>query len=319
MSIMSEHSNKKPGYVLGVDIGGSHISSALVGENGDVLEGSFTRKRVSSKSANSKLILQQWVDVLKEFLSTLGNCPLKAIGIAMPGPFDYVNGISLINGVDKYHALFGINIRSAIQTQLGVKDIPIVFENDASCFGIGESLIEGSASDRKIIALTLGTGLGATFLDKGTLMKEGKSVPAGGVLFNIPFKEGLAEDYISTRGIVKAYGNISGIKVTEVKEIAERATIGKEAAAIEVFEFFADNIAACLSPWIKAFEADCLIIGGSIANASPLFLPRLLKVLHEEEGIGIDIKISNKMEMSAIAGAADLVKKVDNLTLIINC
>ena len=312
MPNMYEHLNKPSGYILGIDVGGSHITSALVSvEEGDVLDQSISRKRVSSKSSSSKTIIDQWVDVLKESLSKLNGHQLKGIGIAMPGPFDYGNGVSLIEGVDKYHALFGINIKAALETQLDITNVPIVFENDASCFGIGEGLIEQTAVNKKIIAVTLGTGLGATFIDNGQLIKSAEGVPEGGVLFNIPFKDGLAEDYISTRGIIKAYADLTGIKLTEVKEIAERATDDKEEAAIEVFKSFASNIAACLSPWIKSFEADCLVIGGSIAKSSHLFLPQLSKVLQIKEGVSINIKISNKMEMSAIAGAADLVKNFD--------
>jgi predicted NBD/HSP70 family sugar kinase/mannose-6-phosphate isomerase class I len=311
---MYEHSDKYFGYVLGVDVGGSHISSALIGvEDGDVLEGSFIRKRVSSKSDSSKIIIEQWIDVLKTSLSRLDNHQLEGIGIAMPGPFDYENGISLIDGVDKYQALFGINIKAALETQLDLTNIPIVFENDASCFGIGEGLAEQTTLNKKIIALTLGTGLGATFLDNGQVIKHAEGVPVGGVLYNIPFKKGIAEDYISTRGLIKAYADLTGIMLTEAKEIAERATDDKDEAAIKVFKLFANNIAACLSPWIKSFKPDCLVIGGSIAKSSHLFLPQLLKVFQQQEGISINIKISNKMEMSAISGVADLVKKVDKV------
>jgi predicted NBD/HSP70 family sugar kinase/mannose-6-phosphate isomerase class I len=309
---MYEHLNKLPEFFLGVDVGGSHISSALVSvEDGDVLEDSFCRNRVSSKSDTSQVIINQWVDVIKETMSKLNGGRLKGIGIAMPGPFDYKNGTCLIDGVDKYHALFGINIKSALRSQLDITDIPIVFENDASCFGIGEGLAEQAGSNKKIIAVTLGTGLGAAFIDNGQIVKDADGVPEGGVLYNIAFKDGLAEDYISTRGILKAYAEISGTTLTEVKEIADRATVGKEAAAREVFTSFANNIADCLSPWIKSFKADCLVIGGRIAKSSHLFLPQLIEVLHQKEGISINIKISNKMEMSAIAGAADLVKKVE--------
>ena len=38
---------------------------------------------------------------------------VKAIGIAIPGPFDYVNGICLIKGVAKYENLYGFNIADA--------------------------------------------------------------------------------------------------------------------------------------------------------------------------------------------------------------
>jgi predicted NBD/HSP70 family sugar kinase len=260
---MYEHSNKDSGFILGVDVGGSHISSALVRvQNGEVLQNSFCRRRVDSRSASSRLIIDQWADALQQSLSALDGQSLHGIGIAMPGPFDYKNGISLIKGLDKYQALYGINIKAALESGLELQNIPIVFENDAACFGIGESLAE---KGNKTIALTLGTGLGATFIHNGRPAKPSEEIPTGGVLFNTPFKAGLAEDYISTRGLIKAYAERCGRTLQEVKKIAELATVDKEEAALQVFQSFADDIADCLAPWINSFRADLLVIGGSIA------------------------------------------------------
>ena len=311
---MYEHLNKFSGFILGVDVGGSHISAALIdAENGALLKPSFSRRKVDSKSACSNSIIQQWVEVLKESLCKLDGSLLHGIGIAMPGPFDYENGISLIDGVDKYSALYGINIKAALKTCLNLSDVPIVFENDACCFGIGEAVAERAHLHNRIIAVTLGTGLGATFIQHGKVVKEAEGVPKEGVLYNEPFKDGIAEDYISTRGIIKAYKALSGNVATEVKDIAERATVDKEEAAIEAFHLFANHLAACLAPWIKSFSADCIVLGGSIAKSSHLFLPQLLKVFHQTEGISINIKISSKMEESAIVGAAELVKKSNKI------
>jgi predicted NBD/HSP70 family sugar kinase/mannose-6-phosphate isomerase class I len=230
----------------------------------------------------------------------------------MPGPFDYANGISLLNGVNKYQTLYGINIKAALESQLDIKaNIPVIFENDAACFGLGEGLVGEGSLFEKIIAITLGTGFGASFIKQRQLLKEGEGVPDKGYLYNVPFKDGKAEDYISSRWFIKTYTELSGSKLTEVKEIAERAMVYNDKAAIEVFKTFGSNLAACLSHWLRSFKADCLVIGGSISNASALFLPELLSVLKDKEGINIPVKISKKMEMSAISGAAGLITKVN--------
>jgi len=64
----------------------------------------------------------------------------------MPGPFDYVKGISYIRGVAKYENLYGINISDAVSVNLGIQDgFLIRFMNDASSFAVGEAW-QGSAS-----------------------------------------------------------------------------------------------------------------------------------------------------------------------------
>ena len=129
--------------ILGVDIGGSHISSALVkpGDTATILDHSFTRRKIHSSAESADIILTEWADAIHDSLKELNGHVLQGIGIAMPGPFDYVNGISLIEGVNKYNALYGINIKEALKNQLNIEyDLPIIFENDASCFGLGECI-----------------------------------------------------------------------------------------------------------------------------------------------------------------------------------
>ena len=299
--------------ILGVDIGGSHISSALVKpwETATILDHSFTRTKVHSSAESADIILTEWADAIHDSLKKLNGHVLQGIGIAMPGPFDYVNGISLIEGVNKYNALYGINIKEALKNQLNIEyDLPIIFENDASCFGLGECICGEAKGFKKVIAITLGTGLGASFIKENKIIQNGDGAPQGGYLYNCPFKNGLAEDYISSRWLVDEYLRMTGKSLT-VKEISEKGQINSEKKAIKIFLKLSENIAELLAPWIQSFQADCLVIGGSIAHASNLFLPSLTKTLKDKDAISIPIKISNKMELSAIAGAAGLFQNAD--------
>ncbi len=301
---MFKHSNNI--ITLGVDIGGSHVSAALVDGTGKILENTLNKQKIDT-SKKSNQIIKEWAQTLENTLSKKTSYNLRGIGIAMPGPFDYVNGICLMSGVNKYHNLYGINIKEALKNQLNLEgDVPIFFENDAACFGLGESYLE-AAEYKKVIAITLGTGFGATFIENNTLLKEGKGVPENGYLYNVPFKNGIAEDYISSIWIRNEYHQLTGENENlTVKEIAEKALTTEDKKAIQVFEIFGENLAICLLPWIKLFTAECIVIGGSIAKSSFLFLPMLTKTL-EESKINIPIKISKQMELAAITGAAKLV------------
>jgi predicted NBD/HSP70 family sugar kinase/mannose-6-phosphate isomerase class I len=305
---MFKHSNN---IVLGIDIGGSHISSALIksGEDASILEGSFIRKKIHSISGSSETILSEWVDTIHTSLDKLNGHVLQGIGIAMPGPFDYKDGISLIKGVNKYNSLYGINIKEALKNQLNIDyDLPVIFENDASCFGLGECISGQAKGFKKVIAITLGTGLGACFIEENKVLRDGDGVPKGGFLYNIPFKDGIAEDYISSRWVMETFKGITGESLT-VKEISIKAEANNK-EAINIFLRLSENIAELLTPWIKSFQPDCLVIGGGIAQSSNVFLP-LKKSLQDKSGISIPIKISDKMELSAIAGAAGLFENVD--------
>ncbi|MDE3184569.1 MAG: ROK family protein [Bacteroidota bacterium] len=304
---MFKHFDK---LILGIDVGGSHISSALVkSSDGQIMEESFCRQRINSQANCFQTILDGWLSCISVSLGKLDGYVLEGIGIAMPGPFDYQNGISQIKGVNKYEALFGINIAEALRSRLGLEEeIPIYFENDAACFGFGACSNGIASGFKRVVAITLGTGLGSCFVAENQLLKSADGVPQDGCLYNIPFKDGVAEDYISSRWLVETYAAITGKRISDVKEIAQKASINKEPEAIKLFLMLADNMAELLSPWLLSFKADCLVIGGSIAQSSSLFLPTLIQLLQEKSNITIPLKISDKMELSAIAGAAGLLK-----------
>ena len=77
--------------VLGVDIGGSHITTALIDLEGrSIIPGYYHRERVNS-NGSAEEIIRSWSEVMRK--SMQGG---HKIGIAMPGPFDYEEGISFI-------------------------------------------------------------------------------------------------------------------------------------------------------------------------------------------------------------------------------
>lgn len=275
---------------LGADIGGTHISAALV-HDGLLLTGTYRRAAIDP-AADAQTLLDAWAGLLNEVI-VLAEAPVQSIGLAMPGPFDYDNGISLIRGLNKYESLYGINIREALRERLSetLRNIPICFENDAACFGLGEARSAGD--HRKLIAITLGTGLGACFIEEGKLLTAGAGVPPNGYLYNMPFKDGIAEDYISARWLLNA------CPANDVRELAERAATDEKAAA--VFWEFGANLKTFLTPWIKRFEADALVIGGNIARSFHLFQQTMRLV--------VPIQVSQNTEHAAIVGAAGLTEQ----------
>jgi predicted NBD/HSP70 family sugar kinase/mannose-6-phosphate isomerase class I len=309
---MFRHFNKE--RFLGVDVGGSHISAALVDAgNGSVLEDSFCKDSVDPQ-ANSSQIFRQWAKTMKASLSGLQGQDLAGIGIAMPGPFDYLGGTSLIEGVNKYRNLYGINVREALKDQLGIgEDVPVFFENDAFCFGVGESSFGKAAGAASVIALTLGTGLGSAFVRDKRVLREGVGVPPNGYLYPVSFRGGMAEDYISARWLIHSYCERSGHAVPNVREIARRAQDEGDGIALDLLETFGRHLGTLLEKWVRSFGADCLVIGGSISKAATLFLPAMRNVL-AAEGIDIPVHLSEKMEQSAMAGAVALMRGLDRET-----
>jgi len=287
---------------ISADIGGSHITSAAVDpQTRQLLPGTFSEVKVDS-SSDAGSILGKWADCLSETIEKAGS--VQGIGIAMPGPFDYYNGISLIKGVHKFDSLYGMNVADILKQRMKT-DISVRFINDATAFAIGEAWAGTAKGFRKVLAITLGTGFGSAFLDDGIPVLEGRSVPEMGCVYHLPYKNGIADDYFSTRWFVNTFNENTGLGVTGVKEIAESA--GKnDKAAIDIFKEFGTGLGEFLAPWLLKFEVQVLVIGGNIANAGPLFIPGLKEVFAFND-LQTEIRISELKEKAALLGAAHLV------------
>jgi len=141
---------------IGADIGGSHISCAAV----DILSSRILRETVTGRDVNNKApakeIIGVWADALSSVISKIPREKLKGIGFGMPGPFDYVKGISYIKGVAKYENLYGVNVKDEIAKALNMQeDFPVRFMNDVSSFAVGEALVGKASVYSRSMCITL--------------------------------------------------------------------------------------------------------------------------------------------------------------------
>lgn len=292
-------------YAVGVDVGGSHISSILVDlMNGSVIERSYAESKLNNQ-ADAQEIFQIWGKNIMESISHVGVDHILGIGFAMPGPFDYERGIALLKDVAKYDKLYGLNIGEELKKVLNLPDkITFRYINDALSFAIGETWRGKAAQFENVVAITLGTGFGSAFIENGVPVIEGNHVPPMGYVYNIPYRKGIADDHFSTRWFLNEYENRSGKKCKGVKEIAERSD--RDNTAHDLFIDFGKRLGEFLSPILRTFDATCLVLGGNISRAYDLFGPSFEEVLIAN-GIQIEIIISELMEMSAMAGSARLI------------
>ena len=117
----------------------------------------------------------------------------------------------------------------------------------------------------------------------------------------------MADDYFSTRWFLNNYQKQSGKEIAGVKYLAEKAKTDTFAKIL--FTQFGQNLAECLGPWLRQFEAEMLIIGGNIAHTLPLFEPSFQEGL-KKTGVAIQIATSHLMENAALIGSARLMDDV---------
>ncbi|ACU03262.1 ROK family protein [Pedobacter heparinus] len=274
---------------IGVDIGGSHITAAHIDSSTyHVVEDSLVRQRVAPKES-AEIILNSWVEGILPLVNGFPAGQIK-IGIAMPGPFDYQSGIALFKGVQKYDALYGIDIGEALSRHLNLPLENIIFINDAEAFLRGE-LAAGAASDvKKAIGITLGTGLGSASNCKGAPKDVNRAA--------LPFLEQNAEEYISTRWFLKRYHELTG---ADVKNVEELLNVAAPAIKNQIFDEFATNLGSFINDFIADEDPEVLVIGGNIARTWAHFMPKLEQLVVNKK---VKIRQTEMWENAALVGAA---------------
>jgi predicted NBD/HSP70 family sugar kinase/mannose-6-phosphate isomerase class I len=290
----------KPEFAIGIDIGGSHITAAIVNvDERRIIYDTLTKENLDPKQ-EATVILSVWTSCIRQCLDKFDGHPLIGMGISIPGPVDYEKGISELMGNDKYEKLYGLDLRHYLYIQF--KDRishpnKITFINDANGFLLGESWINDLRHDH-IVAITLGTGIGSGFMQKGVVVNDGPGVPQRGEVFNMPFKNKWSEDFISTRWFLKEYRQRFGVGVKNVKEIADQAVESHKVRAL--FNEFGTNLGSFLEPILREFDADVLVFGGNVSKSYPLFREAFTSCFDQKIP---RIHFSEDTEHAAVAGA----------------
>jgi glucokinase len=281
----------KNNMVLAADIGGTHITAALVdlAHPGTLL--SPVKRLPVDAGGSAGAIIDAWSRCL---LAAKEMADVSMYCLAMPGPFDYSKGISQIKGQGKFDSLYGQNIKDLLASSLHTNSAAIFLENDAACFLHGE-VFAGCARDgfEKVIGVTLGTGLGSA------IYYRGKSRSAD--LWSLPFGGGIAEDFLSTRWFIRRYKELTGMEEKGVKQIAARAE--NDRVAKTIFTDFGKKLGAFLRCFQEKEGAEAVVIGGNIAQAYELFRVPLEETL---KGFYPSLKLRTSVlgENAALFGAA---------------
>lgn len=291
---------------VGIDVGGSHISCMAYDlDKKELIKNTHSESNLDNH-AESKEIIEVWGETIQKTIEIVGKDLVEGIGFAMPGPFNYVNGIPLFTGENgKYENMYGINVPKELCKYLGLtSDFKIRFINDATAFAIGEDQVGMAKDFTHSLSVTLGTGFGSAFIKNGSPIVEGNEVPDQGCLWHLPFEDGIADDYFSTRGLINRFKTVTGKEYLGVKEIAQLA--GKDKAAQDLFNDFGNKMGIFLHPWIEKFNLETFVIGGNISKAFPLFGDSLNSYLNEK-GVLLKVSISELKENASFIGAATLI------------
>jgi glucokinase len=280
-----------------LDVGGTHVTGALVDTDGWRVAGRAHRLALDGRGGAAEIIA-----TLAEAANAV-EAGLGAVwGVAMPDPFDYAAGVALFEGVGKFDAINGVDIGAALAEAILARPAGFLFLNDAEAFLLGEWVHGAASGYSRAAGLTLGTGVGSASLADGVIISSGPGMPRHGRAHWLRAYGKRLEDVMSRRAIRAAYAARTGDTTADVREIADRARRA-EPAASDVLAHSVRGLGTAIGPWLTGFGAEVLVVGGSMVKSWDVFEPLLREGLHAG-GADLRVVVAHDPEAAALLGAA---------------
>lgn len=293
---------------IGIDLGGSHVAIGIVDKEGKIIEQyekDFTVKEKQNIMEVAENYIVENINVLKEKFD------IKSVGLAMPGTIK--NGIvmkSVNLGIENYKLGEKLNKLTGVEFRI---------KNDAKCAALGEYEYKIKDNTKKILFLTLGTGIGGAFIYEGKLLEGGSF--EGYEFGHMTIKEDGILCKCGKKGCFERYGSILCFK----KKIQERLNLSpdisgpdlrseiakQEEKVKDIQEEYIKDLSIGLSNLISIFEPDIIIIGGGFARYDYMLLDKLKYSLLNSELLfnkreNLDLRVAKLGNDAGIIGASCL-------------
>jgi glucokinase len=275
--------------ILGIDLGGTKLASAVINRNGSFLFRETVPLKGRSGKAVGKLVTDTISALINKSEKEGGN--ISSIGISVPGISSTGKGTVWapnIRGWDEYPLM------AEVREIAG--DIPVVIDNDRACYILGEVWMGSARGCRDAVFLSVGTGIGAGILVNGEVLR-GSNDSAGAIgwmALDRPFNKkytgcGCFEFHASGDGIAKVARDIL------VKNNSYSGILGKKdpqsVTASDLFNAFEagdplakEVINECIEFWgmavanlVSLFNPAKIILGGGVFGPAVKLIPAIRK------------------------------------------
>lgn len=267
--------------MIALDVGGTFVKY-----------GRFVGGRMESASCGQFPINEKGSreEILGSISSFLARQDADAVCVSIPGPMDYSTGTSRMR--HKFVSLMDFPMKDYFRERF--PSLRVDFVHDGVAFLAG-ALHQGEGEGAQCPAgMMLGTGLGFAVAKAGRIQINATDTPWC-PLWNMPYREGIAEDYVSGRAIRAAYARQSG-ENADVKEIAQWARAGNDVASA-VLRDAGRALGELVRIRAEQLGIDRVILGGQISKAADLLLP----AARQETDVGF--KVTAYPDTAALYGA----------------
>jgi glucokinase len=270
---------------LGIDLGGTSVKGGRVGSSG-LLQKEVT---VLNQKGKSDEIFEE----ICHLIGMLWSEDVEGIGFAVPALIDMATGS--MYGLSNLTQLDGFPIKARLSDRFNV---PVLLQNDANCFVLGEKYFGSARGLRDVIGLITGTGVGAGLILNNRLY-NGINYGAG-EFGMISYKDKCFEDYCGGKFFNDNF-SMSG------EELSVLAGEG-DSRAFDIFRQYGQNLGELIKLICYSFDPQIITIGGSVSNSFKFYRETLnesLKTFFFANKSRVKI-VKSELEDAAIYGASSL-------------
>ena len=269
-------------YVVGVDLGGTKIYTALVDLDGNIV------KEVTVKTEAQKgeaVVLDKILKTIDDVLIETDIDEIKAIGVGSPGPLDVENGLIVYTPNLPFK---NFNIVKPIKEKY---KIDTYLDNDANVATLSEYMFGAGKGSKNMVYVTVSTGIGGGAILNGSLFRGSTSnaleighitVMKGGPRCGCG-NTGCAEALASGTAIMKRAKEALESKVetslknyeeVTAKEVFLEAEKGDKVSQ-DILNDALSYLGITISNIANSFDPDKIIIGGGVSEAGRIVFDKI--------------------------------------------
>jgi len=274
--------------VFAADLGGTKISAAVVGRRGRIVARVTERVDTSSKSA-PVLQIRRLAEQLARPLRA--SEAFEAGAVAVPGLVRRTGTVWAPN----LPGWESMPLGTRLQRLLG---IPMSIESDRNAAALGETWLGAARGKSDAVMLIIGTGIGAGIIAGGRIVRGAHELSgcAGWMVVNDcqaneTAHVGQLEAFTAGPGIARTAANrikagVNGAlgmfrpEGVTSRDVAEAANEG-DPEAVAIFENAGRMLGRAVANIVSLLDPEVIILGGGMASASDLFMPRLNEVARQ--------------------------------------
>ena len=272
--------------IIGIDLGGTNVRCGLVNRN--------TAMGIHSRRINSQASVEEVMEDIFSLTGQLMNSSVKALGIGVPSVVDLEQGI--VYDVQNIPSWKEVPLKKWMEERY---QLPVIVNNDANCFALGEYYYGKGKGHRSMIGLTIGTGLGAGIIIHHKLY-AGANCGAG-EFGMVAYLDKFYEYYACGQFFQNVYQ-------TDGEKVFENAKAG-DTEALRMYGEMGIHLGNAIKTILYTYDTDLIIFGGSVRKAYPYFSENMWKRIHtlvyprSAERLKI---VLSELENCGILGAAAL-------------